>query len=130
MAVKAGHKEELDELEKRLDELRRRFDLYFQGSKEQRTPPSTNQAKLGGDLRRMREDDMKNYSTADRFRFQQIFSRFVSMDRVWARTLRQIEDGVYKRDKFKVAQMKKRDAKKEELAEPKTELLKRPAKNS
>ena len=109
MAVRAGHREELNELEKRLDELRRRFDMYFHGAPEQRQPPSSNQAQLGGELRRMREDEIRNWNTQDKFRFNQIFARYVSMDRMWARTLKQIEDGTHKRDKFKVAQMKKRD---------------------
>ena len=110
MAVRAGHREELDELEKRLDDLRRKFDMYFMGSNEQRTPPTNNQAQLGGELRRIREDEIKNWNTQDKFRFSQIFARFVSLDRMWARTMKQIEEGTYKRDRFKVAQMKKKDA--------------------
>ena len=43
--IKAAHKEELDELEKRLEELRRRLELYLQGSKEQRIPPTAVQGK-------------------------------------------------------------------------------------
>lgn len=106
MAVRAGHREDLDEIEKRLEELRRRFDMYFQGAPEQRQPPSSNQAQLGGELRRMREDEIRNWNTQDKFRFNQLFARFVSLDRMWARTLKQIEDGTHKRDKFKVQQMK------------------------
>lgn len=110
MAVRAGHREQLDELEKRLDELRRRFDMYFQGSPEQRMPPTSQQAQLGGEMRRLREDEIRSWNTVDKFRFNQIFARFVSMDRMWARTLKQIEDGTHKRDKFKVQQMKKAEA--------------------
>ncbi|MBI1945372.1 MAG: hypothetical protein HYS27_06735 [Deltaproteobacteria bacterium] len=110
MAVRSGHKDELDEIEKRMEELRRRFDLYFVGSPEQKTPPTTHQAQVGGELRRMREDEVRSWHTVDRFRFAQIFARFVSMDRLWARTLKQIEDGVYKRDKFKVQHNKKKAA--------------------
>jgi hypothetical protein len=109
MAVRAGQREFLDDLDKQLDELSRKFALYFQGSKEQRIPPTSNQAKLGGEMRRIREEDVRTWNTQDKFRFNQIFARFVSMDRVWARTMKQIEDGTYKRDKFKVQQMKKKD---------------------
>jgi len=108
MAVRSGHKDQLDDIEKRMEELRRRFDLYFQGSPEQKMPPTTNQAQVGGELRRMREDEVRTWNTVDRFRFSQVFARFVSMDRLWARTLKQIEDGVYKRDKFKAQQAKKK----------------------
>ena len=122
MAVRAGHKDELDDIEKRMEELRRRFELYFQGSPEQKTPPTVNQAQVGGELRRMREDEVRSWNTIDKFRFSQIFARFVSMDRLWARTLKQIEDGVYKRDRFKVQQAKKKAA-----APTDTEVGKRPA---
>ena len=106
MAVRAGHREELNEIEKRLDELRRRFDMYFQGAPEQRMPPTSNQAQLGGDLRRIREEEIKNWNTQDKFRFNQLFARYVSLDRMWARTLKQIEDGTHKRDKFKLQKAK------------------------
>lgn len=125
MAVRAGHKEELDELDKRLEELRRRFDLFFHGSPEQRLPPTSNEAKLGGELRRLREEEVKNWSTVDKFRFNQIFARFISLDRMWARTLKQIEDGTHKRDKLKVGLAKKREeAQKQDAA--KTQLADRP----
>ncbi|MCC7108488.1 MAG: hypothetical protein IT382_04325 [Deltaproteobacteria bacterium] len=111
MAVRAGQRERLDDIEKRMEELRRRFDLYFQGSPEQKTPPTTNQAQLGGELRRIREDELRSWNTVDKFRFGQLFARYVSMDRLWARTLKQIEDGIYKRDKFKLQQQKQKPKK-------------------
>lgn len=128
MAVRAGHREELDEIDKRLEELRRRFDMYFQGAPEQRMPPTSNQAQLGGELRRMREDEIKNWNTQDKFRFNQIFARFVSLDRMWARTLKQIEDGTHKRDKFKVAQMKKREGAANQPSD--TQVGQRPSQDS
>lgn len=111
MAVRSGQRERLDDIEKRMEELRRRFDLYFQGSPEQKMPPTTNQAQLGGELRRIREDELRSWNTVDKFRFGQLFARYVSMDRLWARTLKQIEDGVYKRDKFKLQQQKQKPKK-------------------
>jgi hypothetical protein len=109
MARDAGHKRELDDLEKTLDDLRRRFDLFFQGSKEQRTPPTTGQAQFAGLLRKIKEDEAKNWNTQDRFRLNQIHARYTSMERMWARTLKQIEDGTHRRDKFKLQQAKKRE---------------------
>jgi Asp-tRNA(Asn)/Glu-tRNA(Gln) amidotransferase C subunit len=106
MARAVSNKDELDTLEKDLEEVKRRFDMYFQGSKEQRTPPTNQQVQMGGILRRMREDDSRNWNTQDKFRLNQIHARFVSMDRMWARTLRQVEDGTHRRDKFKVERRK------------------------
>lgn len=117
MAVRAGQRELLDELEKRLDELRRKFDLYFQGSKEQRIPPVSAQAQLGGEMRRIREDDLRTWNTQDKFRFNQIFARFVSLDRVWARTMKQVEEGTHKRDKLKLELAKRKAAAPAPLAE-------------
>jgi hypothetical protein len=111
MAVRAGQREFLDGIEKNLEELRRKFELYFQGSKEQRLPPTPAQAQLGGELRRIREQDVRTWNTQDKFRFNQIFARFVSLDRVWARTMKQIEDGTHKRDKLKVRLAKEREQK-------------------
>lgn len=126
MAVRAGHREDLDDLEKRLDELRRRFDMYFQGAPEQRQPPTSNQAKLGGELRRMREDDIRTWNTQDKFRFNQLFARFVSMDRMWARTLKQIEDGTHRRDKFKQMKAKAEAEAQQQQRPTDTQVGKRP----
>lgn len=126
MAVRAGHREDLDEIEKRLDDLRRRFDMYFLGSPEQRMPPTSNQAQLGGELRRRREEDIRTWNTQDKFRFNQLFARFVSLDRMWARTLKQIEDGTHKRDKFKVQQMKAKEQQQQQQQPADTQVGKRP----
>lgn len=102
MAKEASHKEEIDGLEKDLEELRRRHDMYFQGSKEQRTPPTTQAAQFGGVLRRLREDQAKGWNTGERFRLNQLHARYVSYERMWARTLKEIEDGTSKRDRFRL----------------------------
>jgi hypothetical protein len=119
---KVSHRDLLDELENRIDEVRRRFDLYFNGSPEQKQPPTTHQAQLGGEFRKLREEEVRSWNTIEKFRFNQLFARFVSLDRMWARVMKQIEDGTYKRDKFKVAQMKK----KEEAAPTQTQVGQRP----
>jgi len=104
----SANKKRLDDLEKQAEDVRRNFDQYFLGL--QKRPPTTNQAQLAGVFRKVKEEELREWNTQDRFRFNQIHARFVSMERVWARTLKQIEDGTYKRDKFKVKQAKKREA--------------------
>jgi hypothetical protein len=108
MATISANKKTLDELEKQAEGIRRDFDQYFLGLSKR--PPTTAQAQLAGVFRKLKEEELREWNTQDKFRFNQIHARFVSMERVWARTMKQIEDGTYKRDKFKVAQMKKRDA--------------------
>ena len=103
-----SRKDTIEALEAKLEELRRKFDLYFQGSKEQRIPPSMQKEAYAGQLRRLREEAVR-WNTGERFRLNTLHQRLVSYDRMWARTLVQIEEGTYKRDKYKVAQMRKRD---------------------
>jgi hypothetical protein len=107
MAAISAHKKELDDFEKTMETIRRDYDQFFQGTSKR--PPTAQQAQLAGVLRKVKEEEIKDWNTQDRFRFNQIHARFVTMERMWARTLKQIEDGTYKRDKFKVAQMKKRE---------------------
>jgi hypothetical protein len=117
MAAISAHKKELDDLEKTMESIRRDFDQFFLGTSKR--PPTSAQAQLAGVMRKLKEEEIKDWNTQDKFRFNQIHARFVSMERMWARTMKQIEDGTYKRDKFKVAQMKKRDealAKREEAS--------------
>jgi hypothetical protein len=108
MSQISANKRRLDDLEKQAEDIRRNFDQYFLGL--QKRPPTTGQAQLAGVFRKIKEEELRDWNTQDRFRFNQIHARFVSMERVWARTMKQIEDGTYKRDKFKVKQAKKRDA--------------------
>ncbi len=108
MAHVPANKKRLDDLEKSAEGIRRDFDQFFLGL--QKRPPTVGQAQLAGVFRKIKEEELRDWNTQDRFRFNQIHARFVSFERVWARTMRQIEDGTYKRDKFKVAQMKKREA--------------------
>lgn len=101
MAVASPQKKRLDDLEKSSEGIKREFDQYFLGL--QRRAPTTAQAQFAGLMRKIKEEELREWGTQDKFRFNQIHQRFVSMERVWARTLKQIEDGTYKRDKMRVA---------------------------
>ena len=96
MAAVSAQKERLDDLEKTAEIIRREFEQFFMGL--QRRAPTTAQAKLAGMMRKIIEDELVDWATLDRFRFNQIHARFISMERIWARTLKQIEDGTYKRE--------------------------------
>jgi len=108
MAVASAQKKRLDDLEKTSEAIRRDFDQFFLGLSKR--PPTTAQAQLAGLFRKMKEEELRDWNTQDKFRFNQIHARFVTMERMWARTLKQIEDGTYKRDKFKMALARKREA--------------------
>ena len=127
MATISANKKTLDGLEKQAEGIRRDFDQYFLGLSKR--PPTTAQAQLAGVFRKLKEEELREWNTQDKFRFNQIHARFVSLERIWARTMKQIEDGTWKRDKFKVAQMKKRDAAASPVG-PDSAVAQRPIDNS
>lgn len=108
MAAISPNKKRLDDLEKSSDGIKRDFDQYFLGLSKR--PPTTSQAQFAGLMRKIKEEELREWNTQDKFRFNQIHARFVALERVWAREMKQIEDGTHKRDKLKVSLMKKRDA--------------------
>ncbi len=89
--------EELTAVEERLAILHTTFEKYFVGV--DRRPPDRERKELSDKIRRLRTSTTKN--TALRFRIQTIFARLISYERLWDRTLREIEEGTYRRDVFK-----------------------------
>lgn len=99
--------EQIDDQEKELDNVRRLFDLYFQGL--ERFPPKMRYATLKATLMRMRAESAR-WNTADRFRVGMLQQRFSTYDRMWTRQLQELEDGTHRRDKFRVRRMREADA--------------------
>jgi hypothetical protein len=87
----------LDQLEGRLAALRGAFDQYFLGL--ERHPPLPERDRLRKDIESTRGNTGRN--TALKFRAASLFTRFLSYDHMWARTLTDIEEGRYHRDLFK-----------------------------
>lgn len=94
--------QEVDELEKDINELRATYELFFLGV--EKLEPQTQRDLVKSRLRRFQERKPRN--TALRFRFQQLKARMVSLENYWQRTLRQREAGTYHRD---LARMKRRE---------------------
>ena len=84
---------DIDGLQRRLEELRRAFDRFFQGL--DRVVPQADRAAFTRDLARHRAG--RNMTSAERFRLQQLQQRLTSYARLWDRTLRQIENGTFRR---------------------------------
>jgi hypothetical protein len=108
VAAVSPQKKRLDDIEKSAETIRRDYEQYFMGLIKR--PPTTAQAQFAGAMRRIKEDELRDWNTQDRFRFNQIHARFVAMERIWARELGQVESGTHRRDKMRLQQMKKRDA--------------------
>ena len=101
--------EDLDELDEAITGLQVLYEKYFLGI--DRRPPDQERKRVSGKIREMRTVMIRN--TALKFRINTLFAKLISFERMWDRTLREIEDGTYKRDVFK-AKMHMKDR-----AEPK-----------
>lgn len=108
--------EEMDELEEGLSNLQVLYEKYFLGI--DRRAPEQERKKVSTKLREMRTAMIRN--TALKFRVQTLFAKLISFERMWDRTLREIEEGTYKRDVFK-AKMHMKDRVPERQAAKKKE---------
>ena len=95
--------EDLDELEEAMTGLQVLYEKYFLGI--DRRPPDAQRRQVSEKMRLLKTTMVKN--TALKFRIQTMFAKLISFERMWDRTLREIEEGTYKRDVFKA---KLRDA--------------------
>jgi hypothetical protein len=101
--------EELDTVDEDLAKLQVLYEKYFLGI--DRRPPDAERKSVSGRLRTMRTTVVKN--TGLKFRINTLFAKLISYERMWDRTLREIEDGTYKRDVFKAKyRIAQRDQKK------------------
>jgi hypothetical protein len=90
--------EVLDDLENRLERLKRLYEQYFLGI--QKIPPSQLYKEVERGIRELTQKKPRN--TGLRFRLTTISQRFGSYNTYWTRTLRQIEQGTYLRDVHRV----------------------------
>ncbi|GAB4309567.1 MAG: hypothetical protein Kow0090_23190 [Myxococcota bacterium] len=102
----------LDELEKRIEETHRRFEMYFLGI--ERNEPSW----FRDDCKRRIKELNRIYfvNTGQKFKFQNLKARFTLHETYWSRILKQIEEGTYKRHKIKadkLAQERQKEGQKE-----------------
>jgi hypothetical protein len=84
----------LDRIEADISEVKRQYDLFFQGIR--RAEPAEERRILEWMVRRMGQRRMSN--TADQFRFNGLQSRFHSLANLWTRMVRDLEEGRLTRD--------------------------------
>ena len=82
-------KNALDRIEADLNELKRQYDLFFQGTR--RTEPQEERKVLGWMVNRMGQRKLPN--TSDQFRFSSLQNRFYSYSNLWTRMIRDLEEG-------------------------------------
>lgn len=106
--------EDLDELEDAITALQVLYEKYFLGI--DRRPPDQERKRVSHRIRELKEQHIRN--TALKFRVNTMFAKLLSFERMWDRTLREIEEGTYKRDVFK-AKMHMKDRTADKAAERK-----------
>ncbi|WP_309889838.1 MXAN_5187 C-terminal domain-containing protein [Archangium sp.] len=89
--------QECDAIEADLAALKVTYEQYFLGM--ERTPPTRTYEELKKRVERLKNSFVRN--TGAKFRVQAVAAKFVSYERLWQRTLLEIENGTYKRDMFK-----------------------------
>jgi hypothetical protein len=104
MPTKSGSEvafQECDAIEADIAALKVSYEFYFMGN--ERLPPTRAYEDLKKRLERLKNSFVRN--TAAKFRVQAIATKFGTYERLWQRTLQEIENGTYKRD---VAKAKRR----------------------
>lgn len=89
--------EDLDAMDESISNLQVLYEKYFLGI--DRRPPEQERSRVGKRMRELRTTLVRN--TALKFRINTLFAKLISFERMWDRTLREIEEGTYKRDVFK-----------------------------
>lgn len=99
----------LDQADEDLTNLQVLYEKYFLGI--DRKPPDAERKRVSTLLRELRTSPTRN--TSLKFRIGTLFAKLLSYERMWDRTLREMEDGIYRRDVFKARmRIKKPEAKK------------------
>ncbi len=81
------------EFDKKLEVLRVRYEQYFIGV--EKVAPSTMRMDVARIMRELEQVNTQN--TALKFKIRQSIQKFTSYSQYWNRTMREIEDGTYKR---------------------------------
>ena len=81
--------DELDKLEEDIRRIKNRYDQFFAGI--QKTPPSFERHQLESYIHELNKQNMRD--NARRFRFNTLLSRFNQYREMWARKMREREEG-------------------------------------
>jgi hypothetical protein len=88
---------ECGDLEEAIAALRMSYEQYFLGI--ERRPPTTEHNELKKRMNKLRGGFIRQ--TALKFRIQSIQAKLVTYERLWTRTMQEMEAGTYRRDLFK-----------------------------
>lgn len=97
-----------NELESELAELRAAYEQYFMGN--ERLPPLKKHDGFKKQFMKLKSSHVRQ--TAAKFRIESIGQKMLTFERLWDRTIQQIEAGTYKRDVMRLKRHQKTDTKK------------------
>ena len=97
---------ECDELEEELAALKVAYEQYFLGN--ERLAPARAHDDFKKRIMRLKSGMVRN--TAAKFRMNSLHNKFLTYERMWQRTLQEIEAGTYKRDLFKAKRRSQKGA--------------------
>ncbi len=109
------------ELEGEIAALRAKYEQYFLGV--DRKPPTVEHNALKKRVNSLRNTFVRQ--TATKFRVESVTSKLLTYERLWMRTLQEIEAGTYKRDLFKL-NFRNKEKEKTKPPEKKVEEEKKP----
>jgi hypothetical protein len=89
--------DELTDLDESIQNLMVLYEKYFIGI--DRKPPDQERKRVSDKARELRTSTIRN--TALKFKINTLFAKLISFERMWDRTLREMEEGTYKRDVYK-----------------------------
>ncbi len=107
--------DDLDELDESMTGLQVLYEKYFLGI--DRRPPEKERKRVSTLMRQLRSTLVRN--TMLKFRINTMFAKLISFERMWDRTLREIEEGTYRPHLYKAklhAQDRDQKQKKERTA--------------
>lgn len=90
---------EVEDLEIRIERLRALYDQYFMGI--EKIEPGVQRKDVERRIWLLRKEQIRN--TGVRFKFQTVVQRYNTFMQYWQRSVREIENGTYKRDVLRAA---------------------------
>jgi len=96
----------LEKLRIQVDQLKVQYERYFLGL--DRRQPLRQHEELRNAIRKLRAKPPPR-NTAVKFKLNSLISKFTTFDRYWERILKEMEDGRFTRDNYKVAKKKRNE---------------------
>jgi len=120
--------QQVEELSQKMDRLKFLYEQYFIG--RERMAPAILRQDVEKSMRTLVASIILIRNTGIRFKINSLKAKLTSFRRYWDRTLQQIEDGIYKRDRFRLKLYEQNQSKLQEATKVKLKKDKGKAKDT